>query len=402
MARTRTPGITVDLNGNLAINKEVRGKRLFVRLGHMSQDDAEARLQKELERLDVEWERSTRARPLFRDCAARYLAESRKKRSAATIAWHVPLLISYFGSVEPHKIHDATLVPFVRDRLVKGASATTINRSLEVLRVIINRSARAYRDDDGRPWLDGVPALITMLPECPRQPYPITWEEQDRRFPLLPAHLAKMVLFAVNTGLRDSNVCQLQWLWEVPVPEIGRSVFVIPREAFKSRRAHVVILNDAAWSILQAQRHQHPIWVFPYRGRPIGTMNNTAWQHARRKVGLRAARIHDLRHTYGARLRAAGVAHEDRAALLGHACGSMPELYASPDIKRLLGLANRVLERSHMITVLRVANGGASNPGLWIKGRAQVAQPRQGPGFNAQVIEIWRARQDLNPRPLGS
>ena len=233
-----------------------------------------------------------------------------------------------------------------------------------------------------------------MLPESPRQPYPITWEEQDRLFPLLPAHLARMVLFAVNTGLRDSNVCQLQWLWEVPVPEIGRSVFVIPAEAFKSKRAHVVILNDAAWSILQAQRHQHPIWVFPYRGRPIGTMDNTAWQTARQKVGHRAARIHDLRHTYGARLRAAGVAYEDRAALLGHACRSMPELYASPDIKRLLSLANRVLERSRMITVLRVANGGADDPGLWINGRAPVAQPRQGLGFVCQVIEFWRAGQD--------
>jgi hypothetical protein len=138
MARTRTPGITVDLNGNLAINKEVRGKRLFVRVGRVSQDEAEARLQKELERLDVEWERSRHARPLFRDHAARYLAESRNKRSGATITWHVPLLISYFGSVEPHKIRDATLVPFVSDRLAKGASATTINRSLELLRVPVS------------------------------------------------------------------------------------------------------------------------------------------------------------------------------------------------------------------------------------------------------------------------
>jgi hypothetical protein len=105
----------------------------------------------------------------------------------------------------------------------------------------------------------------------------------------------------------------------------------------------------------------------------------------------------------GARIwLAAGVAHEDRAALLGHACRSMPERYASPDIKRLLSLANRVLDRSNMITVLRVANAGASDPGLWIEGRAEVAQLRQGPGFDCQVIEIWRARQDLNPRPLGS
>jgi len=43
-----------------------------------------------------------------------------------------------------------------------------------------------------------------------------------------------MALFAVNTGLRESNVCGLQWRWEVLVPEIGRSVFVIPPEAISA------------------------------------------------------------------------------------------------------------------------------------------------------------------------
>ena len=103
-----------------------------------------------------------------------------------------------------------------------------------------------------------MPPLITMLPETPRAPYPITWDEQDRLFAKLPARLARMVLFAVNTGLRESNVCGLEWTWEVRVPEIGRSVFVIPPEAFKSRRAHVVILNDVAWSIIESQRGLHP------------------------------------------------------------------------------------------------------------------------------------------------
>ena len=357
MARTRTSGITLDSLGNRSINKEHHGVRLFIRLGGISQEDADLRLHKEVERVDVEMQRRAHARPLFRDCAARYLADSRQKRSFAAIAYHVQLLVSYYGQVEPKKIHDGTLARFVDDRLAGGTSATTINRSLEVVRTILNRAARAYRDDDGRPWLEAVPPLITMQPETPRQPYPLTWEEQDRLFPELPSHLATMVLFAINTGLRDSNVCRLQWLWEVPVPEVGRSVFVIPPEAFKSRRPHVVILNDAAWSIVQAQRGLHPIWVFPYRGGPITSMNNTAWQSARHRVGMRAARIHDLRHTYGSRLRAAGVAFEDRAALLGHACRSMPELYASPDISRLITLANRVLERMHTRTILRVVNG---------------------------------------------
>ena len=85
-----------------------------------------------------------------------------------------------------------------------------------------------------------------MLRETPRLPHPINWDEQDRIFRRLPDHLARMALFAVNTGLRDANLCGLQWSWEVPIAELKRSVFVIPASAFKSRRAHVVILNDAA------------------------------------------------------------------------------------------------------------------------------------------------------------
>jgi integrase len=358
VGRTRTPGITLDPNGNRIINKELRGVRLFLRLGPVSQEDAEARLHTELNRLDLEQAtRRSYSRPLFRHCAARYLAQSRHLRSVEVIEWHVRILIAHLGDLEPHKVHDRTLEPFVLTRLAAGASATTINRSLEVVRTILNRAARAYRDDAGIPWLNAVPPAITMLPESPRSPYPITWDEQDRLLRRLRPHLATMALFAVNTGLRDSNVCGLQWIWEMPVREIGRSVFVVPPEAFKSKRPHVVILNDAAWSIVQTQRGKHPIWVFPYLGKSVRTMNNTSWQNARRAVGLTKVRVHDLRHTFGARLRAAGVSHEDRAALLGHACHSMPELYASPDVCRLTKLANRVVERIRTVTVLRVVNG---------------------------------------------
>ena len=104
------------------------------------------------------------------------------------------------------------------DRVASAVTATTINRSLEVVRTILTRAARSYRDDDGRPWLETMAPLISMLQETPRTPYPITWDEQGRLFSRLPAHLASMVLFAVNTGLRESNVCGLEWAWEVCVP----------------------------------------------------------------------------------------------------------------------------------------------------------------------------------------
>lgn len=152
MATTRTPGITVDASGNRIINKEHRGVRLFVRLGPVSQDLAETRMRGEIQRLDSERDRIAHARPLVSDCAARYLAQCRQKRSLETIGWHVRLLIAHVGHLEPHKVHDGTLEPFVAARLAAGAGATTINRTLEVARTILIRAARSYRDNDGRPW----------------------------------------------------------------------------------------------------------------------------------------------------------------------------------------------------------------------------------------------------------
>jgi integrase len=377
MAATRTQGITVDTNGNFTIDKEHRGVRIYLRLGPLSQKDAEHRLDAEITRVGSELEHKAASRPRFANCAARYLTESQHKRSVSLVAWHIRLLLPYLGTLEVNRVHDRTLEPFIADRVATGVTATTINRSLEVVRTILNRAARAYRDDDGRPWLDAVPPVITMLPETPRLPYPITWEEQDRLFPKLSARLGRMALFAVNTGLRESNVCGLEWAWEVPVPEVGRSVFVIPPEAFKSKRAHVVILNDAAWSMVRAQRGVDPIWVFPCRGQRMGTMNNTAWQRARQEVGLRAVRVHDLRHTFACRLRAAGVSAEDREALLGHANHSMAGHYASADVGRLLKQANLVLNRQETRTVLRVANARESV--LWIKGPARVPQASKRP-----------------------
>lgn len=205
MAVTRTPGILLYGDGKRMIDKEYRGTRLFRRLGQLTQEEAEQLLDHEIERLGIELDRRTYTRPLFRHCAARYLGECKNKRSESTIEYHVHLLLQHFADFEPERLHDATLKPFLEKRLNDGATATTVNRSLEVLRTILHRAARAYRDESGRPWLACLPPLISMLATSPRLPYPINWEEQDRIFRKLPGHLQVMALFAVNTGLRRAT-----------------------------------------------------------------------------------------------------------------------------------------------------------------------------------------------------
>jgi len=89
----------------------------------------------------------------------------------------------------------------------------------------------------------------------------------------------------------------------------------------------------------------------------IATMNNTGFQGARAAAGLSAVRVHDLRHTYGLRLRDAGVSEEDRALLMGQAIAGMPQHYAAATIERLAEAANKVQATRDRTTLLKMVNG---------------------------------------------
>jgi len=49
--------------------------------------------------------------------------------------------------------------------------------------------------------------------------------------------------------------------------------------------------------------------------------------------------VHDLKHTYGRRLRAAGVSFEDRQDLLGHKSSRMTTHYSAGELGKLLEAA---------------------------------------------------------------
>lgn len=373
--QTRTKGIRIVGNDRI-IDKQHKGERIFQRLKNVSQDEAETWLRDRQAEIDGEKRQQLRrgSERLFADGAAKYLIEcqTRKVRSLETISYHVKILLPFIGSLAMGDVCNEALEGFVASRIDEdGVTNATVNRTLEVVRTVMNRAARLWRDS-GKPWIPSAP-LIEMLDETQqrRPPYPITWAQQKVLVPALPGHLQRPVLFALNTGARDDNVCGLRWDWERDVPELKRSVFVIPAAEFKGKRDHVLILNDAAWSIVEASRGMHADYVFVYRRERVkhmdrepameyhrmGTINNTGWQAARRAVGLEKVRVHDLRHTFGQRLRDAGVSEEDRALLLGHAVDGMPQLYATATIARLVEAANKAQYTVDRATLLSVVNG---------------------------------------------
>jgi integrase len=191
-----------------------------------------------------------------------------------------------------------------------------------------------------------------------------------------------MCLFKVNAGLREQEVCRLRWEWEIRVPELDTSVFVIPGFAHKNGEDRLVVLNRIAKSVIEEQRGKHRQWVFAYDGRPFHRLYCTAWKNGRVRAakryeaelgsacpdGFSRVRIHDLKHTFGHRLRAAGVSMEDRQDLLGHKSERITTHYSAPDIARLIEAANKVCEPRH--TVLRVV----ATPTLTQKSRTKLTQ----------------------------
>ena len=211
--------------------------------------------------------------------------------------------------------------------------------------------------------------VIELLPDPKdkkRKPYPLNWSEQDVLMAQLPEYLRQMALFAVNTGCRDGEVCNLRWEWEHKIDQLGTSVFVIPAEFVKNDTKRLVVLNSVASEVIESCRGKSETHVFSYLGRPLSRMNNRAWRKARmdafkqfggttekaaenkeRKVPcLSNVRVHDLKHTFGNRLMTAGVSLELRKELLGLKTNDITVHYSHTALQVLFEAAELVRPKS--------------------------------------------------------
>lgn len=297
----------------------------------------------------------------FREAATRHLEEATK----ASINRDVDLLRildPFIGDLYLQNVHMGTLKPYIDDRKRAGWKKRTINYGLQVTRRILNLAASEWIDETGKTWIDHAAKIKLLREDDRKRPYPLLPAEQARLFAELPEHLRKMALFKVNTGCREAEVCSLRWDWEIDVPALGTSVFIIPDYRVKNREDRLVVLNRVAASVVDEMRGMHAEYVFTYHGHGVQRIYGAAWRKARERAGLPDVRVHDLKHTFGRRLRAAGVSFEDRQDLLGHKSGRITTHYSGPELRSLIEAANKVCSQGNdsedMLTVLRRRRAG--------------------------------------------
>jgi len=269
MARKRITGLYLR-NGIWHIDKIFRGQRLFESTGSDDRKEAEQYLIHRLEKLREQRIYGVRQVRTWREAATRYLAEFKDQPSIALTALYLEQLDTYLGDLPIDHVDDESLAPYIRDRLagrlrgqpvkrLRPVSPRTIDIALERVIRVLNLCARKWRDEARRPWLDTVPMITRLdLRRSTRQPHPLSWEEQSLLFAELPDHLRRMALYNVNSGSREQEVVKLRWDWEIPVPELGTSVFLIPADfggrhenaGVKNGDERLIVLNRVAKSVI--------------------------------------------------------------------------------------------------------------------------------------------------------
>jgi integrase len=172
--------------------------------------------------------------------------------------------------------------------------ADTVNRFLTTFRAILNKARDEWE------WVDRVPKVKAVKGSVARIRW-ITRAEADRLIAELPAHLAAMAEFSLQTGLRRANVTHLTWS---QVDLVRKAAWVLGDDT-KNGKALAVPLSERAVEVLKAQKAEQKTqpekssrWVFAKAGKPVHQTSTRAWRDALDRAGIEDFCWHDLRHTW--------------------------------------------------------------------------------------------------------
>ncbi|MFV4845197.1 tyrosine-type recombinase/integrase [Edwardsiella tarda] len=332
------------------------GKRVRRSLGTRDKKQAQElydRLKSEAWRVDKLKEKPART---FEECCIRWLREKEYKRSIDDDKTKIEFFLQHFSgrdisSITQDEVYEAigkltnTKLYQIWESKVEAAkkkgkpepkfkpspvSQGTKNKYIAFIRSLFRIAVNEWH------WMDVVPNLKTKPPANKRIRW-LTKEEASRLVDCMPDSIKPVVIFALATGLRRSNILELEWCQV----DMQRKVAWINPENAKGGKAIGVALNDTACRVLRDQIGKHSRWVFVHTKpgyRPDGTKtpavrkmrvdDNTAWNIGLKRAGIEDFRFHDLRHTWASWLIQAGVPLSALQEMGGWECIEMVRRYA--------------------------------------------------------------------------
>lgn len=222
---------------------------------------------------------------VWEDAVVRWMKESEKKTKNDDLCIF-RYLDNFLSGLHLADINRDMIESIIEDKL-KNASPGRVNRITSLIRAVLNKAK------DDWDWIDKVPSIRRLKENGSN----VRWLSQEEKRKLLnecPKHIKSMVVFSLNTGLREANVTGLKW----SQVDLIRKVVTIEADQTKAERPIGIPLNGEAAAVLTEQVGKHPIFVFSYLGNPIKKAGSTAWKSALKRADIDNFRWHDLRHTW--------------------------------------------------------------------------------------------------------
>ena len=273
-----------------------------------------------------------------------------------------------------------------RKRRQRGRSRGTINHGLKVVRRILNLAASEWSDEQGTDLAPGARRRSNCFPT------------NTSVRPIHSAGMSKQRLFgrSARASCADGAFCGEHRLPGCRNVQSALGVGSGRARAW-NKRVHRSGLAGEEWRrssgrpqsdghgpSIESRRGINCEHVFTYEGRPVVRMMTPAWRRARARAGLPQVRVHDLKHTFGRRLRAAGVSLRGSARPVGTPIGpGLPPTTRRLNCPALLEAADRVAGRQGQEPQLVVLRGV-----LGRNSRKTPARHRQGAARHLKVVEI--------------
>ncbi|MEM3561447.1 MAG: tyrosine-type recombinase/integrase [Nitrososphaerota archaeon] len=208
-------------------------------------------------------------------------------------------------------------------RQKQRVSLVTINKELRFLSTLINRAVEFKWIQDHE--LYRRPILIRGV-KSERLRY-LSEKEERRLLKAIKNPLLKdIVIFALNTGLRKSEILNLKW----DEVDLRLKCIILGSEKTKSKRKHILPLNQKALEVIKRrlkEKRKGCPYVFHRSGKEIKCFKE-AFKNALKRAKIKDFHFHDLRHTFASRLVQKGVDLYVVKHLLNHADITTTQRYA--------------------------------------------------------------------------
>jgi len=267
---------------------------------------------------------------LFSDFAEEYKKIKSETRAVKSVEARVKHLVKHFKDTPLSKITPEMVEAYKQKRLkakvrvpdgapertLKGSS---VNRELATLKNMFNVALRQRRFRGENPV-----SSVSFYPEQARD-YVLSREEIGRLLEAADERLKKIILIALNTGLRKGEILSLRW------SQINYNDGVISFARTKSIKFLRVPMNSVVLGVLESIERKGD-YVFSGRwGRGHLSDSKQPFETARAKAGLPELRFHDLRHCAGTYMAMAGVPISTVQQILGHRDIKTTTRYINPN-----------------------------------------------------------------------